>query len=668
AVPEGTVYSANLTVKNMSTAEFTTKQYFVKIRTKTLEIEINVAIDEGLWYLHKTMTRTPTCGGLPCGYWSAGYAANSTASNAGVNVNAFEVNGHVENDPRGAENPYADDVARGLRYLFQNLSPYDVGSVTTPVGVIAADTNDNGKALYTGNWPYELGPVLDAIIASGAPNTVVGVASRDFVSGRAYKDVAKDIVDMFLYCQYPASPVGGGWYYSCKGYGDNSISQWAAIGLLAAAKADAAWGFTIPPKTYLWNRSWLTFSFNPGSGVFGYQGSGVSGWGPYAVTPSGMVQMVMDGMGRSSADYSGQCSTSGSTVTLLSGTPFTTAPTTAGNTIAISAIGYVTIGSITDANHLILTSGVGTVSNQLCWWGPRWKTAETYMRDNFPNNTAGGATLAPRAYLYGLFSFVKAMLLHDPSIQWLHSETAGVADLDWYSAQAANGDPSDGVARTLIGYQCQVGGSCAYPGAWSGPSYTDAHYPYTTAWSIIMLNRTIFSAGAPVAVATASPNPAVQGAIVTLTGSTSFHQDPGKTIVSWQWDGITVPGFSATGPIATTSFPSLGNYQVRLKVTDNVGTTAQTIVTVQVSIPPLPPTANAGGPYSFCPARTPWYLDGAASSVARTAGEPGAPNNFITKYAWDLTGGQSFVSPLGAQPDVTAFFTNKGTGTYLVQL
>ena len=59
--------------------------------------------------------------------------------------------------------------------------------------------------------------------------------------------------------------------------------------------------------------------------------------------------------------------------------------------------------------------------------------------------------------------------------------------------------------------------------------------------------------------------------------------------------------------VVTSSFGALGLYQARLTVTDNgvPEHSASTIVTVNVSIPPLAPTANAGGPYGFCPGATP---------------------------------------------------------------
>ena len=56
---------------------------------------------------------------------------------------------------------------------------------------------------------------------------------------------------------------------------------------------------------------------------------------------------------------------------------------------------------------------------QMAWLGigrgptvpTMWDKAETFYRDRF--HLTGGATVAPKSYYYGLFSFVKSMLLHD---------------------------------------------------------------------------------------------------------------------------------------------------------------------------------------------------------------------------------------------------------------
>lgn len=87
------------------------------------------------------------------------------------------------------------------------------------------------------------------------------------------------------------------------------------------------------------------------------------------------------------------------------------------------------------------------------------------------------------------------------------------------------------------------------------------------------------------------------------------------------------------------------------------------------SAPPAPPSANPGGPYSFCPAAAPWVLDG-SQSVDPEAGksDPGQPADQITAYDWDLSGKGTFSDATGVKPDVTTFFTNLGPGTYPIAL
>ncbi len=359
-----------------------------------------------------------------------------------------------------------------------------------------------------------------------------------------------------------------------------------------------------------WNKVWLQYSYD-GTG-FGYTSPGYYPWGRYAVTPSGMVQMVMDGIGR-------------------------------GN--------------------------------------PMWDNVETWMRNNFGNS--GGYSTAVKDYYYGLFSFVKALLLHPcptPAacsrdagdttpfgIKLLQSSTAGVPPIDWYNAEVSAGAPTDGVARTLVNDQ-NAGGY------WWGHNADGGQYPFETAWAIIMLNRVVFTGGAPVAVAVATPNPAVTGAVVTLDGTGSFHQDPSKSIVQWEWDINNDGAFERTGPIITNSWPTLGSYPVTLRVTDNAASpaNASTTLTVLVSIPPVAPTANAGGPYNFCPQTKPWFVDGSKSvnpDEGRSQG-PGYPGDTIygapSQFSWNL--GTAFGDAIGVKPNVTTYFEGKGVGNYLVSL
>ncbi len=195
----------------------------------------------------------------------------------------------------------------------------------------------------------------------------------------------------------------------------------------------------------------------------------------------------------------------------------------------------------------------------------------------------------------------------------------------------------------------------------------------------MMLNRTLFERGSPVAVAKAIPNPGIATQTITLDGSGSYHQDSSKNIVKWEWDFNADGIFDATGPIAQTSFAAIGNYPVTLRVTDDgsPAKTNETTITVRITQPPVAPTADAAGPYVFCfndsgEAKAPFFLDG-TKSINPDQGQkdpscPGCPGDSITEYAWDLSGNQLFNDAFGPTPDVTNFFLNKGVGNYVIQL
>lgn len=591
----GTVFSATLTVQNGTTGKSDSNNYFVQIQNKNLDSEVNVAIDEGLWYLHKTMTRTGDQG-----YWSSGYAGSSYPANLGANLNAFFVNGHLETGP--ASNPYIETVQRGMKYLFTRLSTVNIANKTypAPIGTVNPDSNGNGFGIQVNHTdpPYQGGSVMDAIIASGTPAAVTTTGGAGII-GRSYADIIQDMVDMYASGQSYSGTYYGGWRYNWTSYStssDNSTNQWAAIGMMAAERQ---FGATVPQFVKDANVNSVDRTQHPTNDYFGYTNSTSPIWGPYAVTPSGMVQMAMDGIGRGDS---------------------------------------------------------------------RWDRAEAYMRDQFCNT--GSAYYAVRSYYYGLFSLTKSMLLHDSNgdniaepITNIQS-TGGANPLDWYSAEASQGAACDGVARTLVNGQDASG-------YWRGHNYTSTQYSFETAWAIIMLNRTVFSSGLPVAVAQATPSTGIAGQTITLDGSASFHQDSSRVIDSWEWDLDNDGTYDVSGPVVTTSFPAVGNYPVTLRVTDDAATEASdtTILTILITVPPIAPTANADGPYVFCPQSQPWFLDGTGSvNPDEGQSEFGQPGDTIQTYAWELSGNNLFDDAFGATPDVTAFFTTAGTGSYLVQL
>jgi len=425
----GSTWTAVLTISDTSNPpDQASSNYPVLMAANDLAANVNVAIDEGLWFLHANMNRY-VVGPLNEGDWSTTscnfVCFNGAYGVTATNLQAYEVNGHFENGPAG--DPYTEDVSRGMKALIAHLVTCSIAPFTVPSGCgvppcpIDPDGNHNGIGTYlndgTGQYEYQSGMVIDAIVASGAPGTVA-VTGPANVIGKTYGTIVQDMVDQYVDCTYRGA-AGGSWVYGCNNGVDNSVSQWAAIGIIAGVRG---FGSVVDPNIYGWNKVWLGNS-EAANGVFGYN-STAPAWGPYATTPSGMVQLAMDGVGRGDA---------------------------------------------------------------------RWDHSETFIRDNF-GNAPTNSNVSMKAYYYGLFSFTKSMLLHDPGgvltpITLLQSATAGVPPIDWYAAEASLGAPTDGVARWLVGQQNAAG-------YWYNQLEinTSSQWPFSTGFAIIMLRRTVFTA------------------------------------------------------------------------------------------------------------------------------------------------------------------------------
>jgi hypothetical protein len=607
----GTSFTATVYVKDGATPpNINSAKYYLTIRDSSLQVKSNLAIDEALWRIHREMNSRTNSGPTMFGYWNNwNYTASPYVGNNAVNTTAFLVNGHaMDSDPTNPD-PYAETAMRGLNGVLNSLVTTPIpSSVTNGRGTFNPDGNNNGVGTYTswdGQPMYEDGMVMDMIAATGQPNFVTQVGGGGIVN-QTLQTILQDLFDYYTYCQtIGQGNYNGGWRYGCLySSSDNSICQWAAIGMIAAHdQFNINFPAPIPgPGTspvLLANQDWLNYDYY--NGTYGYTDPGSYAWGPYAVTPSGMVQLVMNGMGR--------------------GTP----------------------GSDT-----------------------QWDHVEDYIRTNF-----GG----PLGYYYGLFSFTKSMLLYPGgSLTQLCNRDGFPSNnltncVDWYNADTAKGDALDGVAKTLTNSQ-------QGDGYWWCSEQDSPQCYFETAWATIMLNKTVFKSGLPVAVIDASPSTVINGGTVNFTGKNSFQQDSTKKIVLWEWDfsgtgsgAFTASGVSQNGVVihsTSTTYPV--SFPVRLRVTDNTTPTpltAITTMTITITNPPFPPTANAGGPYNICPqaAYLPYFLNGTGSTAA-----PGHltgsndPNNSITNYEWDLLGSGTYVlsgSTL-SQPRVDDFYSAHG--------
>ena len=259
--------------------ESSSDEYRLLIRAKTLDVEINKAIDDGLWWLYTQKEAT----GLSYYRWNNSHGYNYYANTTASAVHAYEINGYLETgDPD--EDPYVNAVRGGIDYLLTTLRTYNMSLQAG--GDPDSNGNGIGLAVNSGRSIYETGAVMDAFVASGTLDAIARVGGAN-VLGRRYQDIVQDMVDVYAWGMYDYR---GGWQYSWNSGADNSASQWGAIGMVAAERH---FGCTVPQWVKDSNDSWLNYSYNS-AGYFGYTGKSAHRSG-YATGPSGMVQLSFGG-------------------------------------------------------------------------------------------------------------------------------------------------------------------------------------------------------------------------------------------------------------------------------------------------------------------------------------------------------------------------------------
>ena len=121
------------------------------------------------------------------------------------------------------------------------------------------------------------------------------------------------------------------------------------------------------------------------------------------------------------------------------------------------------------------------------------------------------------------------------------------------------------------------------------------------------------------------PYNATLGSQIVFDASGSTDAD--GSIVSWAWN--FGDGSSGTGSSPAHTYQSDGTFTVALTVTDNGGATNTASTTAMITPAPIPPGANAGGPYSGVVGSI-ISFDGTASSDA---------DGTVVSYAWDFGDG-----------------------------
>jgi len=579
--------------------------YNVKIEADGFDARVNMAIDYGLWFLHKTQwsnSSTLSLNGQPVTVWSSygNYFASPTASA----VLAFEINGHHE-DGDETQDPYVTNVKRGLNWLFNGyysntnylmLKPYAIGA--EPGG--DPDSRPNGIGIevrdYDYNPCYEGGMIMDAIIATHTPEKSCG---RDFDGDgqpETYREVIQDMVDMYCWGQYDSTTYGG-WRYGWEQGPDNSACQWAAIGMIPA---EQDWGCTIPQWVKDYNNGWLTTSYNTASRWFGYTNNGAGNDSSFACRPSGMVQMVMS-VNNYLADsrwIGAESWFADNLATFLS------------HRTHYGWYAFVKAMRLSGPDRIVAGQNEEELSNGLNWYrGPTsigWTLINTQESDgSWP---AGGQTTHPGDYgntfvtAWSIGMLKPALFAASPIASFTASPNPTYSDYPILFDPTGSGHSAPGKnIDNLVLFQWDWDNNGIYDESYTEPEliYHQFHatvlpqeFPVTlrvtdddnlTATYTLIIRSSnpphppVANAGGPYIVSL-SP-----GDTTTLDGSRSYDPNegtheagappgtPDDRIIAWDWDFYGAP-FNYTdgsGEIVTASYTLPGTYNVGLRVTDN---------------------------------------------------------------------------------------------------
>lgn len=301
----GDLFVATLTVTDLD-GESGSDQYLVEIKDGAdLTVQVNVAIDEGLWRLHKDMQRDTFADGTPYGYWSYGW---NNAASTGASTEAFEIHGSLPSGDPGLD-PYVDTVQRGFNYLFTQMHSYPVNQDPDYCPQGDPDVNGNGIGLEacTDCWHsmYESGIVLMALASSRCPTCIAATGTPEVV-GRSYLDIAQDMVDYFAFAQTDPNMGDrrGGWRYygNFREWGpyeasDNSVSQWPVIGMEAGEVNFGLYGLIVPQFVKDELSLWIDYIQNDVDGDGSDGGSGYTDphWPNVARTGGMLAEMKFFG-------------------------------------------------------------------------------------------------------------------------------------------------------------------------------------------------------------------------------------------------------------------------------------------------------------------------------------------------------------------------------------
>lgn len=281
------------------------------ILTDPVQVDVRAAMaaEEGLWYLHTSLTR----GQFPdsslgfaqrYGYWNG--SAQSMQITC-VGADAFETHGSIPSGNYDAD-PYVEDAQRALAYTLYTTTVMNVGSQSYQDGTqINADVNGNGIGISLGTTDDVGGSAtcLTALADSHSPDRIAPDGPGHVV-GRSFADLAQDAVDYFAYAQNDSGFSEGGWGYHAN---DNQFLdpglEYLPYQALATARAQLA--ATVPDGVLHELPRWLSVLHHTANdtynGGWGYNSSSVSSFLGVGTTSSGLIGEDLLGAGSGTGDF-----------------------------------------------------------------------------------------------------------------------------------------------------------------------------------------------------------------------------------------------------------------------------------------------------------------------------------------------------------------------------
>ncbi len=637
-----------------------------------VEIMGLIAVNESLWYLHRTQSgRRYTDTRLD------GYDQYSEAT--GISAWLFAINGHLPayppqhlgqfgnaqlpdgwveaNNARWNNDPYAETTMRFMNYIARSANTAGIDS--TPASGNRGEEEDNscgwnndgsikrcdrlpgttdnrGTHLGSSNI-YRMGlrlgglaPMLPAL--AGTPIRV----GNGNIQGQTWEWLVQQTVDYLGYQQYDGGCARGGWLYgTANGSGscsasDGSTSQWAYIGLESSEIAGGPYGIFVN------NRHKYRIADNlvrnqRGDGGAGYRST--SGRGDLKLTGGSFVGARWLGIHQFARDDDRDIFTRYSDFSA---------------------------GRLRQAYDTYL-SYAARVWNETRSVGGHWQDSLWEFGDYLCGNRNAIHNVSPRCgSSYAMYSLQKGFRTGQPELE-------RVGNHDWfkefttYYVRAMNrgynaNSPRDGnysvFGRVKDEYCRNHSVTCSYGGG-----------RLAAPMGGLVLTPTIFNPK-PVAIGTATPAQVTEGCAggnagqVTFDHGDSFHPSADGRIVAIQWDVDASNGLwwdtgaqadYVDAPDASDTFVytylRAGDYTATLRVVDHVGQTKTTTVQVRVvEAQNEAPSAVHGGPY-ILEIGEDLRLRGQGSDVNLDCGDR-------LTIAWDLDNDGQYDDANGATPVV----------------